>query len=129
MLALGLAVLLPEIGHSLAHRHAMADTHAAAQAVAAHNAADHDHSETTAAAPDLAVLTGGDLSDEHPHCDQRGPAPGKLSLSSLFAAQVVVDLTLDADAARQVPPPVTWQIGLTGRSHGPPSSSRAPPLS
>jgi hypothetical protein len=122
---LSLAFLLPEIGHSLAHRHAMADAHATAEPTGA----DHDHSRAPASAHDPAAVTDRDHEDAHPHFDQRGTAPGKLSLTSLFATQVVVDLALDAVAARQVPPPVARQIVLTGRTHGPPSSSRAPPLS
>jgi hypothetical protein len=122
---LGLAFLLPEIGHSLAHRHAMADAHATAEPAAA----VHDRFQTPAPAHDLAAISDRDHEDAHPHCDQRGTAPAKLSLTSLFAMQVVIDLGLDAVAARQVLPPVPRRIVLTGRSHGPPSSSRAPPLS
>lgn len=126
-LVLGFAVLLPEIGHSMAHRtaalhvaphatHDVNDHHHGAAADAAHG-----HRDTMAAGPHTARV--------HPHFDLRPAAPGKASPSLLLAAHTVVELILDsADPRSPIPVPPDRPV-LSGRNHGPPPPSRAPPLS
>ncbi len=125
-LVLGFALLLPEIGHSLVHRHAAA--HAAPHVMVA---ADHGHGEsaTVAHAQVNAGWADSHSAGGHHHFDLRPTPPPKVSSGLLLAARIVVELQLDI--AAPLPPriPVHAQVVLAGRYHGPPPPSRAPPLS
>lgn len=126
-LVLGFAVLLPEIGHSLAHRNAA--LHAAPHA--ALDVDDHHHGGAALAAPghgDM-VAAGTHGGGVHPHFDLRPTRPTKTSLA-LLAAQTVVEFILDVAEPR---PPSPFGrdhlVVLAVRNHGPPPPSRAPPVS
>jgi hypothetical protein len=126
-LVLGFAVLLPEIGHSLAHREDA--LHAAPHA--ALDVDDHHHGEAAVAAHGhgAMVATGTHAAGVHPHFDLRPTPPTKTSLALLLAAQTVVEFILDVAEPR---PPIPFgqdHLLLAGRNHGPPPPSRAPPVS
>ncbi len=125
-LVLGFALLLPEIGHSLAHRHDAA--HAAPHAMAT---TDHDHGEsaTAAHAPIIAGWADSHSAGGHPHFDLRPTPPPKVPSGVLLAVRIVVELQLDIAAPPPPSLPVHDQVVLAGRYHGPPPPSRAPPLS
>ncbi len=126
-LILGVAVLLPEIGHSLAHR--VAAAHAAPDA--ALDGDHHDH-RAAAAAPHRhrdTVAAGQHAAAVHPHFDLRPTPPIKTSLALLMAAQTVVEFILDAAEPRPPTPFGQDHLILAGRNHGPPPPSRSPPLS
>ena len=125
-LVLGVAVLLPEIGHSLAHRDAA--LHTAPDAVLAGD--DHHHGAEVVAGPGEGMVSAGRHAVEvHPHFDLRQTAPSKTSLSLFLAVQYVVDLILDPVDHQPAIPFRQGHFAMAWRNHGPPPPSRAPPLS
>ncbi|MBA3258973.1 MAG: hypothetical protein H0T68_05850 [Gemmatimonadales bacterium] len=121
-LVLGLALLLPEIGHSLAHRHA------ASHAIVV---ADHHHGEAAAAPHGHGSVFWAEShsAGAHPHLDQRPAPPSKVSLDLLLAARTVVEFWFDMTEPAQPSLPAHARLVFDGRYHGPPPPSRAPPLS
>jgi hypothetical protein len=125
-LVLGFAVLLPEIGHSLAHRHAAA--HDAGHTTLA---VDDHHDDAAAVAHAHGDVTSADThaAGVHSHFDLRATPPTKASIAFALAAQTVVELAFDV-AEPQRPSLIAQEhLVLAGRCHGPPPPSRAPPLS
>lgn len=113
---LAFAVLLPEIGHSLAHRDA---------------AFRHHHGAVTRAAlPHRDVASEDEhLAGVHPHFDLRPTPPTRSSLALFLAARTVVELIVDVAEPRRARLVPQAHLVLGGRNHGPPPPSRAPPLS
>jgi len=125
-LAFGFGILLPEIGHSVAHRTAAGHT----ASHETHDAADHPHDHTVREAPDhQIVMAFSAAAESHSHFDLRPTAPGKSSLSLLPAGVVATDLTLHAPERRSPIPVHPDAVPLGDRRHAPPPPSRAPPLS
>ena len=111
----GVGLLLPEVGHSLAHYHA-ADHHSGP------HSAPHHHDSTSL------ELIGEHHGGDHPHLDLLATPSAKTSLVHTAIVQVCV-LALDAaDQESALPPPTAVAPPLAGRGHGPPPPSRAPPL-
>jgi hypothetical protein len=113
---LAMSVLLPELGHSLAHRDIEAAHH-------------HDHGVWAAADIDAAVLLErADTSASHLHPDIRAVASGKTTV--IFphpVAAVILPLDRHVSQPRRVP---SHQVNVRADSwHGLPPPSRAPPLS
>jgi hypothetical protein len=107
--------LLPEFGHSLAHRHSEARHH-------------HDHRVGEPADIDVAVLLEPtNALASHLHPDIRAVASGKTSL--VFpspATAVLLPLDRNVSHSRRVP---THKVNVRADSwHGLPPPSRAPPL-
>lgn len=125
-LVLGLALLLPEIGHSLAHR--FAASHAELNAILA---ADHHNSETAAAPQGHGSVFWAEShsAGAHPHFDQRPAPPAKVSFDLLLAARTVVELWFEVAEPACPSPLAHAQLVFDGRYHGPPPPTRAPPLS
>ena len=110
------SVLLPEFGHSLAHR----------DIDAGH---DHDHGVWPAADIDAAVLLErADTSASHPHPDIRAVASGKTTVVfARLVAAVILPLDGQVSHQRRVP---SHEVNIRADSwHGLPPPSRAPPLS
>jgi hypothetical protein len=113
---LAVSVLLPELGHSLAHR----------DIDARH---DHDHGVSPAADIDAAVLLErGDTSASHHHPDIRAVASGKTTV--VFPRPVAAAiLPLDGQVSHQHRVPSNDVNIRVDSWHGLPPPSRAPPLS
>ncbi len=121
VLFMALALLLPEVGHGLAHHHAAQH----------HDAAQHHGSSYIA---DRHGGTGSDLSltDEqgdgrHPHLDLVAKPPSKPLLAYASAVRAVALLLPDFGEERPLPPAFTTGFSPGRRDHGPPPPSRAPP--
>jgi hypothetical protein len=113
---LAVSVLLPEIGHSLAHRDIDAGN-------------DHDHGVSTAAEINAAVLLErADTSASHHHPDIRAVASGQTTV--VFPRPVAAAiLPLDGQVSHQRRVP-SKEVNIRADSwHGLPPPSRAPPLS
>ena len=119
---LSAGILLPEVGHSLAHLNASA---AAEHHDAPHHHGDHHSVELS----DAASLIGEDKQATHPHLNLLTTIPGPATLKSLVAATPSIqNLQLDSISVSRVfnLPPETAQPFVS--EHGPPPPSRAPPL-
>jgi hypothetical protein len=114
-LLLGLSLLVPEVGHSLAHYHA-ADHHTTSDLSLHHHGAAG------------MGLTDSHHDGDHPHLELVATLSGKPSLVHAVVVQSVV-LSLHAVGEEHVlPPALTTGRPPGGREHGPPPPSRAPPL-
>lgn len=119
---LSAGILLPEAGHSLAHVNASAET---AHHDASHHGADHHTIDLPEA--ETQIREGDQAA--HPHLDLLTTVPSPSSLKSLVAvAPSILDLLLDSIPVSRVfeLPPETASPFVS--EHGPPSPSRAPPL-
>jgi hypothetical protein len=119
-LLFGFALLVPELGHTLAHRaHA---PQATAYPLHEHAGAGSEHAHADVEVGDPHAL------DAHQHFDLRSSPSSKPSLTFVAAVWTVIQFQLD----RSDPPsfPATSNVpALWDRYHGPPPPSRAPPLS
>jgi hypothetical protein len=114
-LFLGLGLLVPEVGHSLAHYHA----------------ADH-HTEPTLALGQHGAagieLTDAHHGGDHPHLELVATPSSKPSLIHALVMRSVA-LALHVPGEEQpLPPAVITGRPPGDREHGPPPPSRAPPL-
>jgi hypothetical protein len=109
-----ISLLLPEFGHSLAHRHIEARHH-------------HDHGVGEADIDVAVLLERANASASHLHHDIRAVASGKTSLVFPYpAAAVILPLDRNVSHPRRVP---THEVNVRADSwHGLPPPSRAPPL-
>ena len=127
-LILSFAALLPEMGHSLAHRHAA--SHAVSHAGATVDD-DHHHGAAAGAAHPHGDLgaADADATGAHLHFDLRPPPPTKASPALRPVARIVIELVSNvADTRRPSRVDQDHRL-LAGRSQDPPPTSRAPPLS
>ena len=116
VLVLGLALLLPEVSHSLAHHHAMeAEQH--------HHVAAQDHS-----ADGWATLGEPDTDADHPHPDLRATPAAKPLFALEFAPPAVVRQASILGVVRHLQASVIDDPAPPGQLHGPPPPARAPPL-
>ena len=112
---LGLGLLLPEVGHSLAHSHASEHRDSYDSAPLHHGSSEIGF---------LGEPQGGD----HPHVDLLATTPAKISLTMVAMVQVFILAFPAADGNRRLPVSAVAGFPLGGREHGPPPPSRAPPL-
>jgi hypothetical protein len=114
-LLLGLGLFLPGVGHSLAHHHASQH----------HDA--HDSALLYPGSPDTGVL-GEHQGGDHPHLDLLATPSAKISLTLVAIVPVFILALPATDGDRGLTLPVLAGPPRTGRDHGPPPPSRAPPL-
>ena len=113
-LLMGLGLLLPEVGHSLAHHHE-AEHHGAP------DVASHEHD------PAAAGLTSRHSGGDHPHGEPVAAPAAKPLLTYAVVVHAVLFALHDFSEGRPLPPTVTTGLSPGGQHHGPPSPSRAPP--
>jgi hypothetical protein len=111
---MGLAVLVPEAGHSHAHRQEVARTW--------YQVRDHGAAQQVLGS----VLSRTQVGEDHPHADLRARLPGKSLLQHAAAAQVTRLFSDLADSLRCTPA-FPAGIALVLSEHGPPPPARAPP--
>lgn len=114
-LVMGFGILLPEAGHSLAHR--QGGVHGSQETV--------DHIEADHAV--RAVVSAGHAADSHPHPDLVATLPGRPLLAYALAAQTIRWLLGDPAPARRVAPAIVRALAPIQSGHGPPPPTRAPP--
>ncbi len=129
LLVLGFGVLLPEIGHSVAHRHSAAhpqDPRGDDHGHGHHH--DGPEADEVHGQPDM-LAVGTQTVAVHPHFELHPISPTKPSLLLALAAGTVAEFILDATEPASPVAPSRSRPVLILRSHGPPLPSRAPPLS
>jgi hypothetical protein len=114
-LLLGLGLLVPEVGHSLAHYHAAAHHGDPALTLHQHGAAGIG-------------LTDAHHGGDHPHLELVATPSSKLSLAHAVVVQSVVLALHALGEEHPLPPAVITGRPPGEREHGPPPPSRAPPL-
>lgn len=114
----GLALLLPEVSHSLAHHHA-------AEHRSMHSGVGH-YGEAGADAGDFAA-TSKQGHAEHPHFDVVATQPTKPLLAQAVVVRVAALLLNDLREERPLPPVRANDLLPGEYTHGPPPPSRAPP--
>jgi hypothetical protein len=111
---MGLAVLLPEFGHSIAHRQA-ADALRSSTLIRTDQGVGHS-------------VSGTHVAGDHLHPDLRARVPGKPLLKHMVAAPPLIHLCSDLGDDPQLPPAIAGSITPPRCEHGPPPPSRSPPL-
>ncbi len=114
----GLAILLPEVSHSLAHHHA-------AEHRSMHSGEGH-HGDVGTGAGDAAATTEQGYAD-HPHFDVVATPPTKPLLAHAVVVRVAALLLHDFREERPLPPTRAKDLSPGEYTHGPPPPSRAPP--
>ena len=122
-LVLGVALVVPEVSHTLEHRYEAAQAHG-------RGLADHDDGQhhDPAPGPAEAGLADGHSHGDHPHFDLVATQPVRPLLAYAVVVQAVVLLLQDCTVERPLPPACTTGLSPGRLDHGPPSPSRAPPL-
>jgi hypothetical protein len=115
-LLMAFGVLLPEAGHSFAHRQGGGH-------------AEHDRVSQAQADPGVAaVVSSGHAAGDHPHLELAARLPGKPLLAYAVAARAVLRLLIDSDTGLRVAAATTRTLAPHQSNHGPPPPTRAPPL-
>jgi hypothetical protein len=110
------AALLPEAGHSLAHRdHEDPTTH------------DHDHHSHQPEMPSAAI-GGGRESGDHAHADLLATTPGKPLLLHAAVARVDVEIADAIGRMIRVSRALAHGLAPPEQAQAPPPPTRAPPL-
>jgi hypothetical protein len=113
-LVMGFGVVLPETGHSLAHRRGGVHE--------SHDVVGHSHAHH---APGVEVSTGH--ADDHPHPDRLATLTGKPLLAYAVATRTIAWLLSELDNGGGIAPAVARTLAPIQNGHGPPPPTRAPP--